>query len=135
MTSGRLRAEGFLVLPAPHPIFDAKGNQWAGYNLDQAKQLLTLDDEMYSLRLQKDIWGEARKGYEGQVVLLKELLVKEGQKFDLLQARFDEKAKTLDKAIEEKNQYKYQRKWALFGGRASLLPALLILGLGAASIH
>lgn len=132
MTSGVLFAEGFRALPTPTRVIDAQGKQWAGYDLAQAKQLMVLDDELYSLRLQKEIWGEVRKGYEGQVGILKELIAKEEQKYELLNVRFQEKAVTLDKTIEEKNQYKYRRTWALFGGRSFFLSGLLLVGLGVA---
>lgn len=120
------------VLPVPTPVQDSQGRQWAGYTLDQAKQLMVLDDELYSLRLQGGIWQEARRGYKGQVSLLKQLLTKEQEKYALLDARFLEKSRTLDLTIEEKNQLKYQRRWALFGGRSSFLASLALVGIGVA---
>lgn len=100
--------------------------------MDQAKKLLEYDSELYHLRLQKDIWGEARDGYQGQVDLLKEIISKHEERYDLLNHRFLDKSKLLDQTIEEKNQYKYRRSFALFGGRSFLVSGLLLLGLGIA---
>lgn len=126
-----MSAQGVLrVLPTPTPIRDSSGRQWAAYSLEDAKKLIVLDDELYSLRLQKEIWGEARQGFEGQVTLLREILAKEQEKYDLLNARFLEKSTQLDLTIEEKNRLKYRRNWALFGGRSTLLTAVATLGLG-----
>jgi hypothetical protein len=106
------------VLPSPVPVRDS----------------LILDSELYTLRLQKEIWGEARQGFQGQVDLLKEIVSKQEEKYTLLNDRFLEKSKLLDKTIEEKNRYKYRRSFALFGGRATFMSGLVLLGLGAIAL-
>ena len=118
------------VLPTPHRVVDAQGRQWAAYDLDQAKQLMVFDDELHSLRIQRELWLGIDVGWARQVLLLRELLDKEKQKYDLLNARFLEKSQLLDLTIEEKNRFKYRRSWALFGGRSTLLTALATIGVG-----
>lgn len=135
MTSGPLWVQGMRVLPRPTRVVDAEGRQWAGYTLEQSKKLLELDDELYSLRLRENIWGGLEQGYKGQISLLREVMAKQEEKYDLLNHRFLDKSTLLDRTIEEKNQYKYRRSFALFGGRAGLLGSLLGIGLLALAVR